>query len=163
MLWKELRQADWHTLAEWFGIENEDVVDAALRYLRLEPMTPEAITSFVIYYRPEGLRQIYLKRIEAQEASGYAKEAAAELERRATNQSDTGLQSILGHLARTQEVVNIEFSNLEWTDPGWPMGEVIAYELARLVARHANGYLDDDQGKWWRLDGWIWKEIYVEP
>jgi len=162
MLWTALKQADWHTLAEWFGIENEEAVaDAALQHLQLEPAMPESFDWLEIYYRPEGLRPVSVKRFVQGDAEGHVKDMREELERGAADRSDAGLVRVFTHLAQVQEVVSIEFSAQPWNDPGWPMGEVIAYEVARWVAKNGDGYVEDHGRSWWALDGWTWKQIDV--
>jgi len=161
MLWTWLQDADWWTLAEVWDIEDEAVVDAALIYLRLEPKTEEALGGFEIYYRPQELRQVQGHFAGSlAEARKWAKEAQEGLKGRA-DRSDAGFRQVCAHLERVQEVASIEFSIQPWSDLGWPMGEVIAYQAGRWIAMNGDGYLEDHGGERWTYDNWIPKRVYA--
>ena len=59
--------ADWWTLAEFYGIDDEAVVDAALKYLRIEELPDDDPGKHLweLHYRPNrpaGVRQIRIER-----------------------------------------------------------------------------------------------------
>jgi hypothetical protein len=137
---------DYWTLAEGFGIEDEDVVDAALDVLRVRPERARGLACEVCH-RPElDARPIVVhcwsepERVaeEIQEAEENREPPPAALER----------------LRASREVVGLElgFSQLE------DMGIVIAYEIARWLAQKGEGLVADDDDQWFSVEGGAWAD-----
>jgi len=60
-----LDEADWMTIAEGYGIEDEKTVQAALNHFRVETLDDRQGEAYCIHYRcdrPKGRRQIDLER-----------------------------------------------------------------------------------------------------
>lgn len=138
---------DYWTLAEDFGIEDEDVVDAALDVLRVRG--DEALglrAGCEVCYRPGvDARPIVLHCWSEPER------VAEELEEAEESRSPPAAAQ--ERLRASKEVVGIElgFSQLE------DMGVVIAYEIARWLAQKGDGLVADDDDRWMRVadGGWV--------
>lgn len=137
--------ADYWTLAEHFGIDDEAVVDAALEGLRVRDANATGLGALELCYRPEaGARPIVVHCWTEPER------VAEELEEAEEGRSPpTG---VLPRLRATKEVVGIElgFSQLE------DMGIVLAYELARWLAQRGDGLVVDDDDCWMAVEGGGW-------
>jgi hypothetical protein len=138
--------ADWWTLAEFHGIEDEAVVDRALKHLRIKEVPGDEAGKhrWDLYYRPRGRRQIAIERWT--DPSLVAKEVLASRQELARVRKP-GAKVVREHLPRVRETVGI--------DLGWPqledMAVVLAYEVARWTAHVGKALIEDHDGGWWRL------------
>lgn len=137
---------DYWTLAEGFGIEDEEVVDAALDVLRVRPEQARGLDCEVCY-RPEAdARPIVVHCWREPER------VAEEIQEAEENRSPP--PEALPRLRASREVVGLElgFSQLE------DMGIVIAYELARWLAQKGDGLVADDDDQWLSAKVGAWAE-----
>jgi hypothetical protein len=132
---------DFYTIAEGFGIEDESVVDAALRALEIDGDDG----SFELRYRDASARPIQLQIVTEPEL---VREICKEAEERCDPEYETGRREVLAHLERVTEIAQFElgFSQLE------DMGVVIAGQLVEWFARTGEGLVRDQNDDWWRMD-----------
>jgi hypothetical protein len=141
--------ADWWTLPEIYGIEDEAVVDAALKHLRIKAFPDDEPGKHLweLHYRPNrprGVRQVQIERYS--DPSLVAEEVQEE--RRALSRArKPDAKLIREHLAKVRETVGIE---LGW-DQLDTMAAVLAYEVATWLARVGSGLINDHNDHWWRL------------
>jgi hypothetical protein len=136
--------ADWWTLAEGYGIDDEAVVNAALDHFRIEPQATDLGEAYRVHYRPEGQRQIDVWRwTDAEEVAEELAGAREEL----TRARRAGARGLREHLAGAKEVVRID---LRWGQLKG-MAVVLAYEITRWLAHGARGCIRDHEGQWWVL------------
>jgi hypothetical protein len=138
-------EADWWTLAEGYGIEDEAAVNAALKYLRIKELSREAgKVRWRLFYRPARLRQIDIERWT--DPSLVAEEVQEERPSLARMRKPAA-KIIREHLAAVQETVGIEMG---WDQlEGMPV--VLAYEVARWLAHVGKGLIKDHDDHWWGL------------
>lgn len=142
-----LAGVDYWTLAEGFGIDDEEVVDAALDVLRVRPERAKGLDPLEVCYRPElDARPIVVHCWSEPER------VAEELAEAEENRSPS--PEALPRLRASREVVGLElgFSQLE------DMGIVIAYELARWLAQKGDGIVVDDDDQWLAVDEGAWTQ-----
>ena len=136
---KEIRNNDFWTLAEDYGID-ESLVDSALANFRLE----NDGSGFNLHYGQHGDRPLTVhywtnpNRV-AEEGQEVVEQLGADDDRSA---------KIKTHLQDAKAVVGIEmgFSQLE------DMGIVLAYEIARWFGRNRGGMIKDDDDNWSVID-----------
>jgi hypothetical protein len=137
--------ADWWTIAEYNGIDDEAIVDAALKYLKItSPRHQEAGKHRLrLFYRPARLRQVEIERwTDAALVADEVKEARESLAR----VRNLGAVKVRELLPRVLETVGIE---LGWDQLDGDMAAVLAYEVARWLAHTGKGILRDHNGTWW--------------
>lgn len=140
-------EADWLTMAEAYGIEDDKTVIAALKHFRIESLDRRRGEAYCIYYRadrPKGRRQIELERW-AEPALVKQEVAAARAALR--GKRSAGAKRIRKHLRGVIETVAFEL--------GWDQLEgiavVLAYEMARRLAYSGRGWIEDHEDQWWTL------------
>jgi hypothetical protein len=130
-----LAPVDWHTLAEGYDIDDEEIVDRALSYLRIEGEHG----NFTLHCRPPGLRQLELSIIDRASVRESIAEEIAELAGQ--------LDLVATHLQESIEVVTIETGYFQFVE----MMPVFAYEIARWFAEIGDGCVLADDGEWWKI------------
>jgi predicted transcriptional regulator len=131
-----LAPVDWHTLAECYGIEDEEIVDRALSFLQIEGENGD----FTLHCRPPGLRQLEITILDRAAAQADINEIISEL---------TGQLAIIAqHLERSIAVVTIETGYFQFVE----MMPVIAEEVARWLAEIGDGCVLTDDGEWLTVD-----------
>jgi hypothetical protein len=138
--------ADWWTLAEDYGFEDEKVVNAAVKRLRIKELPGDDSGQYrwELQYRPRGRRQIGIERwtnpVLVADEMRTAREALARVRK-------PGARTVREHLARVRETVGIEL--------GWDQLEdiavVFAFEVARWLAHAGKGLIEDYNDEWWGL------------
>jgi hypothetical protein len=140
-------EADWSTLAEGYGIEDEKTVRAALNHLRIESQDDRRGEAHCIYYRrdrPKGCRQIECERWAE---PAMVKQEVAQALVSLRGKRGGGVKRIREHLHKVIETVAFEL--------GWDQLEgvavVLTYEMARCLAYYARGLIEDHEDQWWTL------------
>jgi|HubBroStandDraft_6_1064221.scaffolds.fasta_scaffold03558_7 hypothetical protein len=118
-----MSEVDFYTVAEGFGIEDENLVDQALSLLHIEPFGQ---AGFVLHYRAPGIRQINID--ISTDRNSVAEECAEATARLAAVTGDGAKQALL-HLDQTIEIVNLELGASQFTD----MGIVLAGQGRRIL------------------------------
>jgi hypothetical protein len=140
-----LAKVDFHTVAEGWGIDDEDVVDQALSMLRMESTNLPVDERFRIHYRPAESRPLVVyhwKRPERlQQLLVEALEQVAEVESKSK-------QRIQCHLDRTIEVLALELGWGQLED----MGIVLAGQVAEYYASRGDGLIQDQNDDWWAVE-----------
>jgi hypothetical protein len=137
-------EADWWTLAEGYGIDDEDLVNAALDHFRIERLRTRLGEVYHVYYRPRGRRQIDLWRWTSPEEIA---EEVAGARKKLKRSRKPALRRLGDQLARVGEVISL---GLGW-DQLDGMAVVLAYEIARWLAHVGDGCVRDHEGQWWAL------------
>jgi hypothetical protein len=132
---------DFYTLAEGFGIDDEAVVDQALRALKVEPASSDG-EWFEVHYATEGLRPILVHRWTDPERVQTEREEAKEF---VEDAKGAGVKTVLSHLGKVTEVVAFE---MKWSALE-NMGVVIAGNLAEYLAEVGDGLIRDQNDDWW--------------
>lgn len=143
---------DFYTIAEGFGIEDESVVDAALRALEIDG----GEGNFELRYRDGSGRPIQLEILTEPEL---VREVCKEADERIDPAYADGRERVLAHLERVTEIAEFElgFSQLE------DMGVVIAGQLAEWLSRIGQGLVRDQNDDWWQLDADGIPRVLVGP
>jgi hypothetical protein len=114
-----IKAADLYTIAEGFGIDDEDFVDAAEAMLRVD--------------RDPGLRQVAIEARPVVDMAELAEPARESLE------AGDALNQVLAHLAATVEVFDIELGWQQLDD----MGIVVANQASEYLASIGDGLIRD--------------------
>jgi hypothetical protein len=125
-----IKAADLYTIAEGFGIDDEDFVDAAEAMLRVERLSESA---FQLCYRDPGLRQVAIEARPVVDMAELAEPARESLE------AGDALNQVLAHLAATVEVFDIELGWQQLDD----MGIVVANQASEYLASIGDGLIRD--------------------
>jgi hypothetical protein len=141
---KVIDDADIHTIAEGFGIDDEDVVDRALSQFSIEPVTRQAGVKFSLRYRHARYRPVLIHL--------WVKAARVKTEREeALEQFDgirgAGAGSVRRHLSRVIEVVAVELGWNQLED----MGVVLGGQVAEYFASVGAGLIRDQNDDWWTV------------
>lgn len=140
-----LAGVDYWTFAEGFGIEDEEVVDAALDVLRVRPGRERGLECEVCYQPELDARPIVVHCWSEPER------VAEEIHEAEENRSPPS--AAIERLRASREVVGLELGISQLED----MGIVIAYEIARWLAQKGDGLVADDDDQWFRIErggGW---------
>ena len=141
---RELRRADWWTLTEAEGF---DAAVAGTLDPRFVETGPDGAFDGVVQYA-QGRRPIVLHHWASPEDVAEVRVEA--LEREPPGEARRYVEGAV-------EVVGLEMG---WSayDNG---GIVVAWEIARLLVRHCNGTaaVQDDDDRWYVLDGWVWRQL----
>ena len=132
----ELRRADFDTLAEVHEID-EALVDDLDDHLRI---TGEVLGDAEVHYKPPEFRPITLHH--------WTEPARVEEELEEAKEGGDLPKKIATVLGKVREVVALELGFGMYKD----MGIVLAWEIARIVARKGRGVVKDDDGHWSVLD-----------
>lgn len=135
----ELRDADWDTLAEVHEID-ESLVSPALAAFRLEDADHDALDGAGLAYRAAGFRPIRIHVWSSPER------VAEEIEQaRDAGELPEAVSAALGDVI---EVIALELGFGMYED----MGIAIAWEVARILAHDARGFVRDDDKRWSLVD-----------
>jgi hypothetical protein len=137
---KGIDPADWYTLAEGQGIDDDAVVKAAVSQLRIADDGSE------LRCRPDPkLRPVQIHLWSAQERLA---EERREVEERLVNLRSEGAERVRAHLERTISIVALEL--------GFPMLErmeiVFAWEVAMYLAETYDGLVSGLDNDWYDAD-----------
>ncbi len=135
---------DIYTLAEGFGIEDEEVVKRALTQLRIEPVSEPEGVKFCLRYRPAAFRPVLIHWSAAPEFVRGVVEETRELLEEATGK---GVKRVRAHLERVIEVVSLELGWSQLED----MGIVLAGQVAEHLATIGAGLIKDQNDDWWAM------------
>jgi hypothetical protein len=137
------RVADLYTIAENDDIPNE-VIEDALRQLRIENVDPSGFRFYRLCYRPTGKRQIDVERWQTEdEVRAVSDEVLEDLEAK----GHSAVERIRAHLQQTVDIVNASFGS----SPGEQMAPVLASEVARWLAEQFDGIIRAADYSWWEL------------
>jgi hypothetical protein len=138
-----LNDLDLYTIAEGFGIEDEEeVVDHALAHLRIEPVSKPKGVKFVVHYKPGKSRPVYVhlwndpKRVQTE------REEALELLNNVRGRPVAGMRR---RIAACVEVVALELGLKQVED----VGLVLAVQIAEFLAGEGAGLGRDHNDNWW--------------
>ena len=137
-----INAADVWTVAEGFGIEDDDAIEAACNALQIEPISDQPGLRFRLSYRPPEFRPVIVHVWD--EVQEELEEADELLE----DASGAGLGRIRSHLGRVTEVVAVELGWSQMDD----MGVVLASLVAEFLAGVADGLVVDPMDAWWAVD-----------
>ncbi len=141
-----LGDVDFLTVAEGFGIEDEDVVHRALSLLRIEPVSEPEGARFRLRYRPARFRPVFIHfSTEAGQVQTLREEALEELE----GKKSKGLKRVQAHFSRVVEVAALELGWGQLED----MGIVLAGQVAEYLAAVGEGLICDQNDDWWAVEG----------
>jgi hypothetical protein len=143
-----IRNTDLWSVAEDFGIEDDEAVCSAVDALRVEPVTGQPDIRFRLSYRPPEYRPVLVHvwadpervRTELEEAAERLEDAAGD-----------GIGRIRMHLGRVVEVVAVELGWSQMSD----MGVVLASQVAEFLAGVADGLVLDENDAWWAVEGGV--------
>ncbi len=141
----EINGWDFHTAAEMYGIDSDEVVDQALASLKLDRDDGTDGVRFRLTYGQPGFRPILIhiwsdpERIE---------EEREEAEERLARVHGDGKEVILSHLGRIVEVVALELGLGQLED----MGVVLAGMVSEYLARVGDGLILDPYNGWWAIE-----------
>ena len=140
---KVIDDADIHTIAEGFGIDDDDV-DQALAQFSIEPVTRQEGVKFCLRYRHARYRPVLIHL--------WVKAARVKTEREEALEQFDGIQgrgvgSVRRHLSRVVEVVAVE---LGW-DQLEDMGVVLGGQVAEYFASVGAGLIRDQNDDWWTV------------
>jgi len=138
-------EADFYTIAEGFGIDDESIVDEAMSSLSFAPLTAPDGARYEVSVAPSGSRPLVIYYWTAPDR------VRTELDE--ARDSLSGIQSanaqrVLDHLNRVTEIAAIE---LGWSQLDG-MGIVIAGQIAECFAGLADGLIVDQNGDWWAVE-----------
>jgi hypothetical protein len=139
-------QTDFLTIAEGFGIKDEEVVRQALSQFRIEPVDQPEGVKFRLRYRPARLRPVHLwlstdpaqVRTEREEALEPFEGARVK-----------GARRVRAHLRLVVEVAALELGWSQLED----MGVVLAGQVAEYLACVGDGLIRDQNDDWWAMEG----------
>ncbi|MCI0701176.1 MAG: hypothetical protein L0241_08840 [Planctomycetia bacterium] len=135
---------DPHTLAEGFGIEDEDEVNRAFARLKIETVTDTDGLKFAIHYKTAKDRPIYFhlwaKRSRVKAEREEALEGLEEAKGR-------NVKRVRTHLAKMVEVIALELGWNQLED----MGIVLAGQIAEFIAVEGDGLILDQNDDWWAM------------
>ena len=135
----ELRGADFDTLAEVHEID-ESLVEPAVDALRLEDTSHDALDGASFAYRAPDFRPIQIHEWTSPER------VAEEIEE--TRDADDVPEEVDAALDEVVAVIALELGFGMYED----MGIVFAWEIARLLAHAARGFVRDDDHRWSLVD-----------
>lgn len=136
---------DPYTLAETYGIEDENLVDQALAWLRIT-QAAGASRCIGMWYLPPPSRPVLLHLGgDAQQIQQERDEALEGLE----EVKGPGVAEVRRKLERTVDIAAFE---LAWGQTG-SMGIVLAGQAAEYLARLGVGVIRDQNERWWRMEG----------
>jgi hypothetical protein len=146
---------DIHTLAEGYGVEDDDEIDRAREHLRVEPTDQPPGVKFLLRYRPGDGRPVFIHHTTDPEQVRQETQEAREALPRPAKQGPKGAHVDLG---RVVEIVALEM--------GWQMlddmGLVLAAQVAQHVAAVGDGLIEDQDGAWWTVRGGV-PVLLAEP
>jgi hypothetical protein len=135
---------DPYTLAEGFGIEDEEVVDRALAHLRLESVSEPEGVKFALRYKARNTRPVYFHHWRAKKRVRVERAEALERLEGATGRNVTRVRN---HIAKCVDVVALELGWNQLED----MGMVLAGQIAEFLAIEGNGLILDQNDDWWAM------------
>ncbi len=138
-----LDRLDWHTIAEGYDIEDDEIFNRALSFFRIEGENGY----FTLHCRPPELRQLEISIVEDSKAHEWIEEQIEEL--------GSKFDRVAMHLQESIEVVNIETGYFQFVE----MMPVFASEVAMWFATIGDGYILSDDGEWWKIDGYNFVKI----
>jgi len=100
--------ADLHTIAEGYGISDDEVILDALDQLRIENVDPSGFLFYRLSYRPDGMRQIDIHRWQTR---GEVESVVAEVLADLTTTQHPELSRIQAHLSQTVDIVSASFGS----------------------------------------------------
>jgi hypothetical protein len=133
---------DIHTLAEGYGVEDDDEIDRAMENLRIEPT--DQPPGFCLRYRPGDGRPISIWHITDPECVFEQTQEAQEALPTPPKQGPKGPHV---HLGRVVEVVALEMGWSQLDD----MGVVLASQVAQHFAAVGDGVFEDPNDAWWAV------------
>ena len=138
-----LNDLDLYTIAEGFGIEDEEeVVDHALAHLRIEPVSKSEGVKFAIRYKPGKVRPIHLHLWNEPTRVQTEREEALELLKQVKGRPAAGMRR---RVAQCVEIVALELGLTQLED----VGLVLAVQIAEFLAGEGAGLLRDQNDDWW--------------
>jgi hypothetical protein len=141
---KAIDDADIHTIAEGFGIDDDDVVDRALAHFRIERVTRQVGVKFRLRYRHVRYRPVHIHLwVKAARVKTEREEALEQFE----GIRGRGVGAVRRHLSRVVEVVAVE---LGW-DQLEDMGVVLGGQVAEFYAFVGAGLIRDQNDDWWTV------------
>lgn len=137
-----LDDLDLYTIAEEFGIENEEeVVDRALSHLRIEPVSKPKGVKFAIRYKPSKVRPVFFHLWNDSRRVQTEREEALE---KLNNVSGRPVARMRRQIANCVEVVALELGLMQLED----MGLVLAAQIAEFISSAGAGLLCDQNDDW---------------
>jgi hypothetical protein len=135
---------DPYTLAEGFGIDDEEAVDRALKHLRIERVSKQAGVKFSLHYKPRSTRPVLFHL--------WAQPKRVQTERDEALEQFDGAKGrkvarVREHLADCVAVVALELGWSQLED----MGIVLAGQIAVFLAVEGNGLIRDQNDDWWAM------------
>jgi hypothetical protein len=143
-----INAADVWTVAEGFGIEDDDAVEAACNVLQIEPISDQPGLRFRLSYRPPEFRPVI---VHVWDDAEQVQEELEEADELLEDASGAGLGRIRAHLGRVTEVVAVELGWSQMED----MGVVLANLVAEFLAGAADGLMVDPMDAWWAVEGGV--------
>lgn len=141
-----INTADVWTVAEGFGIEDDDAVEAACNALQIEPISDQPGLRFRLSYRPPEFRPII---VHGWDDADQVQEELEEADELLEDAKGAGLGRIRSHLSRVSEIVAVELGWSQMED----MGVVLASLIAEFLAGVADGLVVDPMDTWWAVEG----------
>ncbi len=152
-----LGAVDFYTVAEGFGIEDEQAIGRAVSALRVQPATGELAQWFEVHYRPVNHRPLTVflwadpRRVK-QELAEAGDEYLA-------GRKGKGVAQVRAALSAVVEVVGIELGLGHLED----MGRVIGGQVAEYLARVGAGLIRDTGDEWWAVRRGVPKLLLARP
>lgn len=129
------------TLAETYGLDDDEAVDRALANLRIEPVTKPKGVKFSVYYKPGKSRPI---QVHVWTGARLAEELEEAKELLATVRGPQ-VRRIRSRVAKSVEVVALELGIGQLEDPGI----MLAGQMAEFLAAESDGVIRDQNDDWW--------------
>jgi len=136
---------DFHTVAEGFGIEDEEVVDQALGQLQIEPVSETGGVKFRLRYRSAEFRPVLIHLWDDAEILQEEREEALE---QLEEVKGKAVKRVRSHLDRVVEVAALELGWSQVED----MGIVLASQVAEYLAMIGDGLIRDQNDDWWAVE-----------
>lgn len=144
---------DWYTIAESFGIEDEEVVDRAVNALRVTPATGKLGEWIEIRYRRTKTRPLVIYRWP--DSDRVQKELIEVEENDLQDRHGRGVTALRKALSGVVEVVGIELGLVHLED----MGLIIAGQVAEYLADRSGGLLRDTDDRWFSVRRGVPKKL----
>jgi hypothetical protein len=148
---------DWYTLAETFGIDDDEAVERAVAALKAAPTTGKLGEWFEVRYRPTKYRPLVVYRWS--ESARLREELAEAEENYLAGRRGRGMSTVRKTLAEVVEVVAVELGLVHLED----MGLVIAGQVAEYLAGVGAGPIRDCDDAWWAVRNGVPKLLLGRP
>jgi hypothetical protein len=139
-----LEKADLFTLAERFGIEDEEVVSRAQDLVRIESVSDLGEVKFRLSYQPPRFRPV---NVWVWTEPGFVRQLGEEAKEGLAGSRRKGVGRVRTHLDRVVQVAALELGWSQLED----MGVVLSGQVAEYLAGVGDGLICDQNDDWWAV------------